>query len=230
MIGKISGVLDHRGTDHVLIEARGVGYIVYVSERTLAQMPAPGQPVALYTDLVVREDLLQLYGFPNVAEKEWHKLLTSVQGVGAKASLAMLGTLGVDGVARAMSLGDVAAIKAAPGVGPKLAQRVIHELRDKAPALMLSLGAQSAEPAMVSGTPETPQVAPAARPDPAEMASPRASPPTAGAVAADALSALANLGYAPAQAAQAVAEAAEEGADDTAALIRAALRRLDSNA
>ncbi|MEM6466826.1 MAG: Holliday junction branch migration protein RuvA [Pseudomonadota bacterium] len=227
MIGKISGVLEYRRTDHVLIEAQGVGYVVYCSERTLAQMPPEGSAVALYTDLVVREDLLQLYGFLSLAEKEWHKLLTSVQGVGAKASLAMLGTLGVDGVARAMSLGDVAAIKAAPGVGPKLAQRVIHELRDKAPALMLALGAQSAEPAMVSGTPETPQAQPAARSGPTEMASAPAPSPVDGPVAADALSALANLGYAPAQAAQAVAEAAEDGAEDTGALIRSALKRLD---
>jgi len=99
MIGKIAGRIDYRGSDHVLIDVRGVGYIVYVSDRTMAALPGPGEAVALYTDLVVREDLLQLYGFPTLLEKEWHRLLTSVQGVGAKASMAILGTLGAEGSA-----------------------------------------------------------------------------------------------------------------------------------
>ena len=124
MIGQISGRLDWRGPDHVLIDVRGVGYIVHVSDRTLAAMPGLGEAVALYTDLLVREDLLQLFGFPTMLEKEWHKLLMTVQGVGAKASMAILGTLGAEGVARAITLGDARAVQAAPGVGPKLAQRV----------------------------------------------------------------------------------------------------------
>lgn len=136
MIGKISGKLEYRSTDHVLIDVRGVGYVIYCSDRTLAALPSVGEPVALYTDLLVREDLLQLFGFSSLFEKEWHRLLMSVQGIGAKASLAILGALGAEGVSRAVTLGDVAAIKAAKGVGPKTAQRVVIELKDKAPEVM----------------------------------------------------------------------------------------------
>ena len=136
MIGRISGRLDWRGPDHVLIDVRGVGYIVYVSDRTLAGLPGVGEAVSLYTDLLVREDLLQLFGFPTMLEKEWHKLLMTVQGVGAKASMAILGTLGAEGVGRAITLGDARSVQAAPGVGPKLAQRVILELKAKAPGVM----------------------------------------------------------------------------------------------
>ena len=106
MIGKLTGRLDYRAQDHVLIDVRGVGYIVYCSDRTLAALPGTGEAVALYTDMVVREDLMQLYGFTSLAEKEWHRLLCSVQGVGAKVSLAILGALGPDGVSRAIALGD----------------------------------------------------------------------------------------------------------------------------
>mgnify|MGYP003388173673 FL=1 len=93
MIGKVTGRIEYRGEDHVLIDVRGVGYLVYCSDRTLATLPPVGEPAALFTDLLVREDLLQLFGFPSMLEKEWHRLLTSVQGIGAKASLAILGTL-----------------------------------------------------------------------------------------------------------------------------------------
>ena len=103
MIGKLTGVIEMRGSDHILLDVRGVGYIVYVSERTLAQLPGPGQGAALYTELVVREDLMQLFGFMTALEKEWHRVLTSVQGVGAKASLAILGALGPEGVSRAIA-------------------------------------------------------------------------------------------------------------------------------
>ena len=218
MIGKIAGRIDYRGSDHVLIDVRGVGYIVYVSDRTMAALPGPGEAVALYTDLVVREDLLQLYGFPTLLEKEWHRLLTSVQGVGAKASMAILGTLGAEGVGRAIALGDAAAVKAAPGVGPKLAQRVVNELKDKAPTVMAMGGTMQAAmgeaPAEVI---ESPIAAPGTAPRPAPSASAQS----------EALSALGNLGYAPGEAAAAVAEAAgAEPEADTAALIRAALRLL----
>ncbi|WP_212525535.1 Holliday junction branch migration protein RuvA [Actibacterium sp. MT2.3-13A] len=218
MIGKIAGRIDYRGTDHVLIDVHGVGYIVYASDRTLAALPGPGEAVALYTDLVVREDLLQLYGFPTLFEKEWHRLLTSVQGVGAKASMAILGTLGAEGVGRAIALGDAAAVKAAPGVGPKLAQRVVNELKDKAPAVMALGGrlpaAMGAAPAEVIEGGAAP-AAPTARPAPSASAQ------------SEALSALGNLGYAPGEAAAAVAEAAGASPDaDTPALIRAALRLL----
>jgi len=99
MIGKISGNLDYRAADHILIDVRGVGYVVYVSDRVMAGLPANGTAVALYTDLLVREDNLQLFGFTTLVEKEWHRLLLSVQGIGAKASLAILGALGAEGSA-----------------------------------------------------------------------------------------------------------------------------------
>jgi Holliday junction DNA helicase RuvA len=219
VIGKISGRLDYRAADHVLVEAGGVGYVVYCSERTLAAMPGPGEAVALYTELVVREDLMQLYGFRTLAEREWHRLLTSVQGVGARGALAILGTLGAEGVARALSLGDVNAIRAAPGIGPKIAQRLVLELKAKAPAVM-AMGASGSRPATVAGVPATP-------PEPAPAAAPTA--PVAPAAAsgaqdrADALSALVNLGYGEGDAAAAIAGV--EG-DDAAALIRSALRAL----
>jgi Holliday junction DNA helicase RuvA len=140
MIGKISGIVEYRTTDHVLIDVRGVGYVVYCSDRVLATLPGKGEAVALYTDLLVREDLLQLFGFTTLLEKEWHRLLMTVQGIGAKASLAILGTLGAEGVGRAIALSDVTAIKAAKGIGPKTAQRVVIELKDKAPEIMALAG------------------------------------------------------------------------------------------
>ncbi|MEM8632967.1 MAG: Holliday junction branch migration protein RuvA [Pseudomonadota bacterium] len=211
MIGHLSGIFLARGPDHIVIDVSGVGYVVFVSDRTASALPPLGQPVSLHTDLLVREDLLQLFGFPSLEEKEWHRLLMGVQGIGAKASMAILGTLGADGVARAIALGDWSSVKAAPGVGPKIAQRVVNELKDKAPDLMSVVRAETTAPA------PTPAAAPVR--------------PTAAAPASDsraeAMSALANLGYAPAEAARAVAEAeGEDLAADTAALIRAALKRL----
>jgi Holliday junction DNA helicase RuvA len=214
VIGKVSGTLDYRGADHVLIDTGGVAYVVHCSDRTLAAMPGPGEPVSLYTDLLVREDLMQLFGFRTLAEREWHRLLVTVQGVGAKAALAILGTLGPDGVGRALSLGDSAAIRGAPGVGPKLAQRIVLELRSKAPAVM-ALGGGAVTPAAPSSA------VPGRR---REVAVPAVEPSAVDAQArADALSALVNLGYGEGEAAAAVAVA--EGAD-AAAVIRAALRAL----
>ncbi len=234
MIGKISGRLDWKGQGEVLIDCRGVGYIVHVSDRTLAALPPVGEAVALFTDLLVREDLLQLFGFPTMLEKEWHRLLTTVQGVGAKAAMAILGTLGAEGVARAITLGDARAVQAAPGVGPKLAQRVILELKAKAPAVM-AMGARMQDAALViepvepAGTAAPPTPGPAARP-PGGKAPPPAAPSAAqmrAGYAADALSALLNLGYGQGDAAEAVAIAGGEVPEaDTAALIRLALKRL----
>lgn len=219
MIGKLSGRIDYRGEDHVLLDVRGVGYMVYCSERTLAGLPGPGEAVALYTDLMVREDLLQLYGFPSLVEKEWHRLLLTVQGVGAKAALAILGALGPDGVSRAIALGDWTAIKAARGIGPKTAQRVVNELKDRAPAIMAMGEARKAEVTdVIEPVGEAP--APVAPPRPAASA-------TLGNAQAEALSALGNLGYAPGEAAGAVAQAAgEDPQAETAGLIRAALKLL----
>ena len=218
MIGKISGILDYRGSDHVLIDVRGVGYIVHVSDRTLAALPGPGEAVALYTELLVREDLLQLFGFPTLIEKEWHRLLMTVQGVGAKAAMAILGTLGAEGVARSIAMGDARSIQAAPGVGPKIAQRVVLELKSKAPVLMAMGGGPVAVPAADDDAASPPR----------RKAAPRAAEPAPRAASsADALSALANLGYQPSDAAQAVAQAASEAPEaDTAGLIRRALKLL----
>lgn len=216
MIGSLSGIVAARGPDHVLIEVGGVGYVVHCSARTLAALPGVGQAARLHTDLLVREDLLQLFGFLTLQEREWHRLLQSVQGVGAKAALSILGTLGAAGVSRAIALGDWAAVKAAPGVGPKLAQRVVNELRDKAAGVM----AMGAEPDAV---PEPTGKGEAPVPGSARVAPPVAPQPGA---EAEALSALVNLGYGHGEAAAAVAASAGEGVAETPALIRAALRRL----
>lgn len=214
MIGKISGRLEYRALDHILVDVRGVGYLVFCSERTMATLPGAGEAVALYTDLVVREDLLQLYGFTTLVEKEWHRLLTSVQGVGAKASLAILGTLGADGVSRAIALGDWNAVKAAKGVGPKIAQRVVLDLKDKAPTVM-AMGNATAQTQADDGNEV---IEPVSTPHPA---------PQKSSAQAEALSALSNLGYSPGDAAGAVAQAAGETPDaDTGTLIKAALKLL----
>ncbi|MDV7270762.1 Holliday junction branch migration protein RuvA [Thioclava sp. A2] len=217
MIGRIAGTILHRAMDHVLIDVRGVGYIVHISDRTARSLPPVGEACALYTELLVREDLLQLFGFPTLLEKEWHRLLISVQGIGAKAALAILGTLGPDGLGRAIALGDWSAVKSAPGVGPKLAQRVVLELKDKAPTVM-ALGADLTVDAMpVLEDEPTPK---SAKPRTA-MPAPKTN------FTAEALSALTNLGYSPSDAAAAVARASEDpDASDTAKLIRTALRLL----
>lgn len=218
MIGRIAGRIEYKGDDHVLVDVRGVGYIVYCSDRVLSQVGAPGEAVALYTDLLVREDILQLFGFPSMVEKEWHRLLMSVQGVGAKASLAILGTLGPDGVSRAIALGDWNSVKAAKGIGPKTAQRVVNELKDKAPAVMAMGGAASvaAQASEEDAVLEPVAAAPVAR-----------APAPSASAQAEALSALGNLGYGPGEAAGAVAQAAGETPEaGTSELIRAALKLL----
>ena len=219
MIGRLQGRIDHRGADQIVLSVGGVGYVVHVSDRTLAGLPAAGGHASLWTDLLVREDLLQLFGFPTLYEREWHRLLTSVTGVGAKASLAILGTLGPDGVSRAVALGDWGAVRAAPGVGPKIAQRVVNELKGKAPAVMAMGGAEAAPP-QDDAVIESDEPAPAAP-------TPFPAVPNAASAQADALSALVNLGYAPSEAASAVAQAAGEMPKASESdLIRAALRKL----
>jgi len=215
MIGKVAGRIDYIAEDHALIDVKGIGYLVYCSERTLRSLPRAGEAVALYTDLLVREDNLQLFGFTSLVEKEWYRLLLTVQGVGAKASLAMLSALGPDGVSRAIALGDWGAVKAAKGIGPKTAQRVVMELKDKAPAIM-ALGAGPA-PDMGQDDDVLEDIAPVSAPV-AQVGC---------AAQSEALSALSNLGYAPSEAASAIAQAQENGGgEDTAALIRQALRLL----
>ena len=155
VIGRIAGRLEYRATDHVLIDVKGVGYIVFVSDRVMATLPRVGEAAALYTDLLVREDVLQLFGFTTLAEKEWHRLLMSVQGIGAKASLAILGTLGADGVSRSIAMGDWAAVATAKGVGPKTAKKVILDLKDKAHSVMTMAGmVAGAAPALGMSPPD----------------------------------------------------------------------------
>ena len=214
MIGKLSGRIDYCSNDHVMLDVHGVGYMVYCSDRTLAALPQAGEAVALYTDLLVREDLMQLFGFTSLVEKEWHRLLMSVQGIGAKASLSILGVLGPDGVSRAIALGDWGALKAAKGVGPKTAQRVVIELKDKAPGVM----------AMVGGAPQINdpgEVVEIAVPSPQVERDPSTQ--------ADALSALTNLGYTPGDAASVLAELGDMQGADVTTLIRAALKKLVPN-
>ncbi|WP_171125723.1 MULTISPECIES: Holliday junction branch migration protein RuvA [unclassified Ruegeria] len=219
MIGKLTGRLDYRAADHVLIDVRGVGYIVYCSDRTMAALPGVGEAVSIYTDMVVREDLMQLYGFLSLVEKEWHRLLCSVQGVGAKVSLAILSALGPDGVSRAIALGDWGAVKSAKGVGPKTAQRVVLDLKDKAPGVM-AMGGTVTE---AMDGPDL-EIVEAVKPAPKRVVKPASGNAAA---SAGALSALSNLGYGPSEAASAVAEAAASQPEaGEAELIRAALKLL----
>ena len=194
MIARLSGVLAEAGADHAVIDVRGVGYLVQLSGRTLQALGDIGGDVKLLTDMQVREDAITLFGFGSAAERDWFRLLTSVQGVGGRVALAILTVLAPDEVSRAVASGDKAMVARANGVGPKLALRIVTELKDKAgPALG----------PVVSG----------------------AAP--AGSAVQDALSALANLGFRPAEASAAVGAAADElGPDATLdALVRIALRK-----
>jgi Holliday junction DNA helicase RuvA len=203
MIGKLKGVVDSYGEDFVILDVGGVGYQVHCSARTLQDLPALGLPATLAIETHVREDQLRLFGFVTDVEREWFRLLQTVQGVGAKVALSVLGTLKPAELASAIALRDKAAIKRSPGVGLKVAERIVIELQDKAPSYA------NLDPAVVrlSGAIEEK----------------RAPQPVA-----DAVSALINLGYGQPQAAAAIAAAARNvGADvDTAALIRQGLKEL----
>ena len=208
MIGRLIGEVAHVAEDHVLLDVGGVGYVVHCSARTLGGLPAVGSPARLFTEMLVREDLMQLFGFASLMEREWHRLLVTVQGVGAKVSLGILGTLGPEGVSKAITLGDAAAMRRAPGVGPKLATRIVNELKNKAPAMMAVAGSEA-----MSAPKSAPQVEDTPDADPV--------------AAADALSALVNLGYQHGEAAEAVSRAAHKDPDaDAGALIKAALKAL----
>ncbi|MBF9029148.1 Holliday junction branch migration protein RuvA [Rhodobacterales bacterium HKCCE3408] len=216
MIGRLTGRVALKAADHAMIDVGGVGYVVHCSDRTLAGLPPVGEIASVWTELLVREDLLQLFGFLSPEDREWHRLLTSVQGVGAKAAMAILGTLEPAALARAVAIGDWGSVKAAPGIGPKIAQRVVNELKDKAPAAM-AMGARATAPA----APQTLVTTDAGPSDAPAVAL------TDGAAQAEALSALTNLGYALTEAASAVARAAgAQPGSDTPTLIRAALRLL----
>ena len=203
MIGKLRGVVDSYGDDFVIVDVGGVGYQVHCSARTLQALPRPGEMATLSIDTYVREDVIRLYGFANELEREWFRLLQIVQGVGAKVALAVLGTLKPGELATAIALQDRATLARAPGVGRKVAERIVAELRDKAPAHA------SADPAVVHLQ--------------AELADRRAPAPVA-----DAGSALVNLGYAQIQASAAIAAAARSAGEaaTTEQLIRLGLKEV----
>tara|TARA_R110000868_G_scaffold4238_1_gene26897 strand:- start:142 stop:798 length:657 start_codon:yes stop_codon:yes gene_type:complete len=209
VIARLKGFVDAVGTDTAVIDVNGVGYLVHASSRTLSQM-GQGDAVALFIETHVREDHIHLYGFLRADEQDWFRLLTTVQGVGAKVALAMLSALTGDMLLQAIAAGDKAAVCRAPGVGPKLAQRILHELKDKVGALALGPAAAPGRTAPVAGT---------ALPEPGDAAQD---------LLRDAASALVNLGYTPSEALGAVSRAAQ--ASDTAltleALIRAGLAEL----
>src|SRR4051812_50202457 len=203
MIGKLKGVIDSYGEDFIVLDVHGVGYLVHCSARTLQALPAAGEATTLSIETHVREDQIKLFGFSSDVEREWFRLLQTVQGVGAKVALAVLSTLRPAELATAVAMRDKATIGRTPGVGPKVAERIVTELKDKVPAF------SALDPAVVqlSGALE-------------EKCAPRP--------VMDAVSALVNLGYGQPQAAAAIAAAARnagEGAD-TATLIRQGLKEL----
>ena len=219
MIGRLRGRVDYKAQDHFLLDVSGVGYLIFCSERTLSEIPGNGEFTTIYTDLLVREDLLQIFGFLSQVEKEWYRLLMSVQGVGAKASLAILSALGEDGVSRAIALGDWTSVKSAKGIGPKTAQRVVNELKDKAAHVMSlvphKVGNQEekfSDADIIERIDDNPSINLAISNNSAQ---------------ADALSALQNLGYTPSDAAAAVAKILNQSSDlSTEELIRSSLKML----
>ena len=224
MIGSLKGRIEYKATDHTLIDVSGVGYLVYCSERTLSLLPSDGEYVTIFTELVVREDLLQLYGFLTFAEKEWHRLLCSVQGVGAKGALAIQGILSVEALSRAILLSDWATVKSAPGVGPKIAQRIVNELKEKAPKVM-AMGAVTSNP--IDGNTDLVDHDDRKNQSEINVASEVSNSEALRNVQADTLSALINLGYSQGDAASAIARIETDETDfDAKKLIRSALRLL----
>jgi Holliday junction DNA helicase RuvA len=201
MIGKLRGKVDAIGESFLIVDVNGVGYEVQASSRTLRNLKL-GDEVALTIDTHVREDAIRLFGFASEVERAWFRTLQNVQGVGSKVALALLGTLSPQDLANAIALGDWASVEQAPGIGKKLAQRIVAELKDKAPALTAA-GLQL--PGSAAG-----------------------SAPPQGNAAAEAMSALSNLGYQPGQASAAIAVAIKELGEgaDTAKLIRRGLKEL----
>jgi Holliday junction DNA helicase RuvA len=195
MIAKLRGRLDSFTAEHAVIDVGGIGYLVSASSRTLSNLGAIGEEVVLHTEMLVAEDFIRLVGFGSAEERDWFRLLTSVQGVGARVALAILSALSGDELHRAVSSGDKAMVARAQGVGPKLALRIVNELKDKAGGVVLGAGGTAL--------------------------------PVVGGKSADAVSALANLGFKPVEASTAVAAAeAELGPEATLdALVRLALRK-----
>ncbi|MEM9630609.1 MULTISPECIES: Holliday junction branch migration protein RuvA [unclassified Roseibium] len=203
MIGKLKGTVDSYGEDHLILDVHGVGYQVYCPSRILQGLPRAGEAAVLFIETIVREDMIRLYGFGLEAEREWFRILMTVQGVGAKVALGILGILKASEVANAIALGDKATISRAPGVGKRVAERILSELKDKAPSHA------SVDQATISVSQDVADNI-AARP------------------VAEAVSALTNLGYAQAQASAAVAKAMQSAGEDasTEVLIRLGLKEL----
>jgi len=204
LIGKLKGTVDEIGGDHVVVDVHGVGYVAFCGARTLSNLPGAGEAVTLFIETIVREDMIRLYGFSSDAERGWFRLLQNVQGVGAKVAMAVLSTLSAGDLANAVALQDKAMVARAPGVGPKVAARIVAELKDKAPAFATAgdIDGFALKRDLGDGV-------------------------AAGAVS-DAVSALVNLGYARDQAAGAIASAVREAGEDaeSARLIRLGLKAL----
>ncbi|WP_109315088.1 Holliday junction branch migration protein RuvA [Pseudovibrio ascidiaceicola] len=203
MIGKLKGIVDSYGDDFVLLDVQGVCYQVHCPSRVLQQLPRVGEAAVLAIETMVREDMIKLFGFSEDSEREWFRILMTVQGVGAKVALGILGIMRASEVANAIALGDKTAITRAPGVGKRVAERIVTELKDKAPAFA------SVEDDTIAVS--------------QSVAENVASRPVA-----DAVSALSNLGYQPAQASAAVAAAVKAAGEDASAekLIRLGLKEL----
>ena len=195
MIAKLTGLLDSFGADHAVVDVNGVGYLVSASTRTLSALGPIGGEIALHTEMQVSDDAIRLIGFATAEERDWFRMLTSVQGVGSRVALGILSALSGDELHRAIASGDNRMISRSQGVGPKLASRIVNELKDKAGGIVLGTGASAA--------------------------------PRPGGLGADAVSALLNLGFRPAEASSAVAQAeAELGPEATLdALVRTALKK-----
>ena len=207
MFARLKGTLDEIADDSVIVDVVGVGYLVHCSSRTLGSLPGQGEAVRFEIETSVREDAIQLFGFMDKGERDWFRLLTTVQGVGARVGLAILSVLSPEALVQAVAAQDKAAVARANGVGPKLAQRIVTELKDKVGGMALG-----------------PAAAPGAAPAPStseSTADPGASE--------DAISALVNLGYGRSDAFTAVAKASRRGeGNDVSTLIRLALKELGS--
>ncbi|MFK7791239.1 MAG: Holliday junction branch migration protein RuvA [Devosiaceae bacterium] len=205
MIGKLTGRVDTVLEESLILDVQGVGYEVFGSSKLLARYIGGEDGVSLWIDTLVREDLIRLNGFETQQERQWFRLLQSVQGVGAKVALAILGTLSIGDLASAIALQDKATVSRAPGVGPKVAQRIVAELKDKAPAMSGdATGTIGLQQELGQGV--------------------------AASAVMDAVSALTNLGYSSQQASGAVASAVNEAGDDAPAstLIRLGLKALSN--
>lgn len=202
MIGKLKGVVDEIDDDHLIIDVHGVGYLVFASPRVLGSLPAVGEAVTLYIETQVREDAIRFFGFLTKLEQEWFRLLQNVQGVGAKVALALLGTLSPSDLANAIALRDIAMVSRAPGIGKKVAERIVTELKNKVPTFIADDNNIQLKQELGDGV--------------------------ASQAITDSISALSNLGYSRDQAANAVAAALRLAGNeaDSATLIRFGLKEL----